>query len=516
MSSKTALFQRIVRQSGIYALGNIALKASGLVLALIYLNPAYLAVKEFGYFSLLIVTAQLGVFVVGLGLGTGMLKFMTDPDYEDRHDELPFTALSTTVVGSIVALVVLWLLSAPLASWLLDDASRSSLLTLMAVYVVFKVIGGIPMMLLRVKERAGWYVLAMVAEVLVLLGGAYYLLVVQGWGLTGLMTAYTISAGVGAVVLVGVMLKQVSWRFDQKLVGVLIRFGFPLVLASFAGWFLNAGDRYLLKWLTDAETVGLYEWAARLAGVLNMLFVQSFNLAFAVIGLKALGDRNSDGQVHQETLRHYIIWTGWAALGLSLLAYDVTNILPADPIYLQAESLVLLLALGFMAYGVYYVIINILYASGRTKAVSMNVVAAAVLNALLNIVMIPFWGALGAAVATFAAYLALGVGASYFAKQESRVRFPWRVFSLVIFTICGLYFLGRPSLDWSMEARLGIRILIIAIYPIGMLALRLYTVQDLQKGWRLAQTWMQQDKGAPAVKEMRNTEHDSDLGSTSS
>jgi O-antigen/teichoic acid export membrane protein len=341
------------------------------------------------------------------------------------------------------------------------------------------------MMLLRVQERAGWYILAMVAEVLVLIGAAYVFMVVQGLGLTGLMMAYALSAGVGAVVLVAVMLGVVPWRFERRLVQVLIAFGMPLVVASFAGWFLNAGDRYLLKWLTDATTVGLYEWAARLAGVLNMLFVQSFNLAFSVIGLKKLGTDARDGQMHRQTLRHYVVWTGWAVLGLSLLSYDLTRLLPADPLYLQAETIVLLLALGFMNYGIYYVIINVVYATGRTGVISLNVLFAALLNAGLNIALIPPLGVMGAALATFVAYLALALGAAYFTKQDLHVRFPWRAFLIVVPLVVGLYWLGRPSIDWSFGLRFAARAALVVAYPLLILLTRLYTWAEVRGVWQV-------------------------------
>ena len=479
------VLSRLLRQSGWYALGNFGVKLSGLLLAVLYLNPAYITVKGFGYFSLLLFTAKFCTFVAGLGLGTGLLKFMADPEYEQEYEALPFTTLLATLSASGVALLVLWQLAPSLAGLILDSPAQAGLMHLMALYAIFKVIGQIPLTLLRVQERAGWHVIATVAEVVVLIGAAYVLMVERKQGVTGLMGAHTVAAGVSAVVLVGLMLTQVPWRFEQRLVRPLIRFGAPLVIASLAGWFLNAGDRYLLKWLTDAATVGLYEWAARLAGVLNMLFVQSFNLAFTVIGLKTLGEGPSDGRVHRQTLRHYIIWTGWAALGLALLAYDLTRLLPADATYLQADTLVLLLALGFMNYGVYYVIINVVYAAGRTKAVSVNVLGAAVLNGVLNLALIPFLGAFGAALATVLSYLALGVGAAYFARKgtQTPVGFPWGVYVVVLGLVGGLYVLGLPSLDWSVFGRMGLRAGLILAYPLLIVLMGLYTREDLQRVW---------------------------------
>lgn len=482
----TGIFLSLIRQSGIYALSNIALKASGLVLAVVYLNPNYLPIEEFGYFSLLIVTAQFGICVIGLGLGTGILKFMTDPDFEEYHEALPFTALIVTLCVSVVALVAFGLMAAPIAELMLGSSARAPLIYIMAAYTVLKVVGGIPLMLLRVQERTGWYAVTVVGEMLMILGGVYLLMVQMNQGLLGLLSAYAIAAGLSTTVLVTLIMVRVSWRFEQRLVRPLIRFGFPLVIASLAGWFLNAGDRYLLLWLVDTATVGIYEWGARLAGTVNMLFAQSFNLAFAVIGLKSLGTKISNGGIHQRALRHYLIWTGWAVLGLSLCTYDLTVALPAADAYLQADSIVLALSLGFMNYGIYFVLINVVYAAGRSVAVSFNVIGAALINLVLNLVMIPQLGAFGAALSTYIAYLALALGSAYFARQGTKVRvsFPWKIFITVSGVVCGLYALGLPSLSWPVSARLATRAGLILVYPLLIMAIGLYTHAELRAFWK--------------------------------
>lgn len=483
------IWGRLIRQGGVYALGNLGLKASGLLLAFIYLNPAYLSVEAFGYFSLLIVTSQLGIYAAGLGIGQGLLKFMTDPNYRSIQSALPFTAVVSSAIAAAIILVILWLLAPVLAGLLLDTPERAGLLRLLAAYVALKVVGNIPLMVLRVREQAAWYVAALLAEMLVLLAAAYYLVVALGMGLTGFMLAYAISAGVSTAVRIAVVLVREAWQFEWRLVHRLIKFGVPLILASLASWFLNAGDRYLLKWLADAETVGLYEWAARIAGLLNMLFVQSFNLAFSVIGLKMLGGAEAGGGIHRRSFRHFVIWTGWTVLGLSFLTYDLTLLLPADAAYLRADDLVLLLALGFMAYGIYYIVVNVVYASGRTEAIGVNMLAASILNVLLNVLLIPIWGAFGAALTTFASYVALAYGAAYFARKHVDIRFPWKVLIIVTVFVCGLYLLGRPTSNWPTFQRVGVRVLLLLLYPVLVVSSGLYVREDLRKAWLKAGTW---------------------------
>ncbi len=478
------VFRRVVKQSGLYALGNVAVKAAGLLLAPILLNPAYLSIEAYGYFALLNVTAQLGIFVVGLGLGTGLLRYLTAGDVEHR-DALPFTALLTTLFAALIGAGLLWLLAAPLARLLLDDAGQARLIGWLAVYIGFKVVGGVPMVLLRVRERAGWYALAVMVEMGLLLAGVYVLLVMRGEGLEGVMRAYALAAGGSTVVLLMALLPRIPWRFERAFVGPLIRFGAPLVLAGLAGWFLNAGDRYLLSWLADPVTTGLYDWSARLAGVINMLFVQSFQLAFNVIGLKALGA--GDDRVHGRVYRHYVVWTGWAVLGLSLLTYDVMQVLvdhlDVSEHYLGAQGLVLPLALGFHAYGVYMIATNVLYATGDTGLIGFNVALAALLNAALNLLLIPWLGALGAALTTYMAYALLALLAVRQATRRHAVRFPFSVYARTVGLVGVLGSLGGLSGTLAPLHGFLLRLVLVLVYVPMLFGLRLYRWEEVKAGW---------------------------------
>lgn len=475
--------QRVIRQTGIYAVGNIAVKASGLILAPLYLNTSLLPAEGYGQLVLLEATAQIAVPVAGLGLATGMLRFMSEPE-ETRTPAIAFTTLTLTIVLAAAAFVILWIAAPLLGGFLLDDRSSTLLPRLMAGYASLRVIGTVPYMLLRVRERAGWYAISMIAEWTVLVAGVYYFLAVAHRGLEGVLIAYVASAAASAIAMTVFMLTHVEWRFNRKLVRRLLIFGAPLVLSAFAGLLLNVGDRYILKYLTDAETVGMYGWASRLGGAINMLFVQSFQLTFTVIGLKTIGAGNRS--LYRRTFRHYTIWTGWAVLGLSLLSYDLTLLLVelfgVDPFYLQADVMVLPIALGFMGYGVYIVVNNVLYATNLTHVISLNVATAAAANVALNFALIPYLGAYGAALATTASYALLAGLSARIAEKQIHVGYPWRILFIVLALIISLYIAGYFTTAWDAVPRLIFRTFLIASYIPLVLLSGLYTRQDIQKG----------------------------------
>lgn len=476
-------FGRIISQSGAYALGNMALKLGGLLVLPLYVN--WLSEADFGYFSLLDVTARLLTLVVGLGLASGLQRFATQETDAATRRALPFTTLVLSVGAAGFAVMGLWAVAPALASVLLDDPDRALLVRFMAVFAALKVVQGIPMMFIRASERAVLYVAVTLVELVLLVGGVYVLLVVQARGLRGVMEAYVLSAGATTLVLTVLLLVRTPWRFRPTLIRPLMAFGLPLVLAGLGSLFLNFGDRYLLKWLADPATVGVYDWSARIGGTLNMLFVNSFQMAFGIIGLKALGHLGAEAApIYRRTFKHYVIWTGWGVLGVSLLAFDLTKLLARDPAYLAADVLVFPIALGYLMLGIYYIVFNVIFVRGQSRYIAGLVFAAAIANALLNVVLIPYLGALGAALSTLFAYtVQMGLMARR-AVREMAVRYPWGRLVHVLLLLVPLYLLGLATAPWDTVPRLAARLGLIAAYPMLTVLTGLYMREEVAVVWR--------------------------------
>ena len=79
----------------------------------------------------------------------------------------------------------------------------------------------------------------------------------------------------------------------------------------------------------------------------------------------------------------------------------------------------------FLAYGLYIIANNVLYATGHTGTIGTNVLMAALLNAGLNVLWIPWLGAMGAALATLGAYTVLAGWSMWVAERKMPVGYPW-------------------------------------------------------------------------------------------
>ena len=479
------MLRRLARQSSVYAVANVAAKLSGFVLMAYYGDTAIMPEAEFGYLDGLNAVMAFSLLIAGVGLPLGIIRFASSPTLDDaERAAVPATALALAVGAGLAFAAAGWALATPAAGLFLEDTGQAEAMRWLAVYVGFKTVSDVSYTVLRQRERAGVFALVGAAEAALLVVSVIYFLL-DGQGLVGVMRGYALSAAVGAAVLTPLLLAHVDRRVRWDLVGPMLSFGVPLIASGLAGRFLNLGDRYLIIYLLSAEANAPYGWAARFGGVVNTLLVQSFVLAFTVLGMKSL-DETGRPDLHRQAFRHLAALAGWVVLGLGLFVVDVSRLLTDNPAYIETEGLVVLVAGGFGFYGLYYVAVNVLYAAGRTRVVAASVGAAAVLNLALNLVLIPTVGVAGAALATLVSYAALAVGTARLAQATMAVDYPWRALVAVSALTVGLWLVGTATADWSTAARLAARAGLALAYLPGLVLLGVYDRGDLRRGLALA------------------------------
>ena len=403
---------RLFRKSGTYALVGVVAKGSGAVLTVFYVNTAYLPVEGYGYLGALRAVMAAGLLVASAGLPLALIRFGTSAAVSDaERAAVPVTALGLAAGLGALAAAVLWAGAPTVAGWLTEGGGAVEPVRWVAPYVWLQAVAGVSYAVLRQHEEAGRYVLASAVEAAALVAAVLYFLVVRGEGLVGVLKGHVVAAAVVAAVLTAGLLRRASWRPDWRLVRPMLAFGAPLVVSGLAGRFLYLGDRLVLVRLAGLEATGTYEFAAQFGSLVHTFLVQGFQLSFTVVGMKAFGGPET-AALYRRSFRHFATVAAWAALGVGLFANSVAGLFATDPAYLDIDGTAALVAGGFGFNGLYAVTVSMLYAAERTRRVAVNVVASALLNLGLNLVLVPRLGIAGAALATLVAYAVLAVWTS--------------------------------------------------------------------------------------------------------
>ncbi len=229
--------------------------------------------------------------------------------------------------------------------------------------------------------------------------------------------AYLISALIaGGIVWRYALKKGFRYSFDTQLIKRILRESLPFAIATLLMSIYNRTDGYMIALLIEGDPgkaqVGTYASAFRLLDAANM-----FAILFATILLPMFSRQIKARQfadVRQLTiLSARIMFVGAVALSASCYVYrhEIIHLLytEANTQYVQTFGL---LIWSFIAISSVYVTGTLLTAAGRLKSFNQIALLGVSLNILLNYLLIPQQGALGAALATLATQLLMAIGAA--------------------------------------------------------------------------------------------------------
>jgi len=240
---------------------------------------------------------------------------------------------------------------------------------------------------------------------LVYLGGTVWLLWL-GWGVFGAFVAMAAGPLAAAAILLAAFRRQVGPPRSQGLAGAarLIRDGLPFGLhRAFMGAYL-AGDVLVIQWFcTDAE-LGAYGAAA--------LFLVQIPLAQVLIKAiyptlsQAISRPDDAGAELGLAVRLLLVASLPIAVGGAMVAPELIALLFGPDFGAAVPLLVVLLPVLPLRF------VNLttgaaLSALDRQPRRTRAILVIASFNLILNVLMVPYWGALGAAIATVIAEVAL-------------------------------------------------------------------------------------------------------------
>ncbi len=195
--------------------------------------------------------------------------------------------------------------------------------------------------------------------------------------------------------------RHIDWRVLRP----YLLFGAPLVLNAVANWLLSISDRYFLSIWVDTQHTADYILSYQLAGSI-IAYPMSFYLAVFVPRALLIEQRHGLPAALHFVSRSRAKFLPWVPLFWVLSAGTVVGIkyfFYRD--YALDIGVVVLISLAHLVHAVGHFYFKDLELTGRTLSTTLAIGAGALVNVLCNLLLIPRFGTLGAAVATLLGYL---------------------------------------------------------------------------------------------------------------
>lgn len=392
------------------------------------LSPAdYGALDLLSYFSVLL------PLIMGAGLDQAVGRFYLDTNDDQEKKRIASTVfIFNIVIFSLLIPIVLPLSKYLAHNWLDDQISVKTIILVFAftwVHALFYIANNQLKYLFLSRE----YAVSNIGNTVISTILSFIFIVNYKLGIFGVFLGQIIGQGIFTIISLYYARNCYGFIFHIDVLKKMLTYSLPLVPGTLAFYVMQYFDRYALNDLNSLQDVGIYGIGARVATLVN-LFLMGFQGAWHPLVMDTF--RESDAKyIFRNVFNYYLYIVLIILIGLSLFSKEILMLFTTK-VFSEGFVVVPLLVLaailasigGYFTYGIqiekkshYRLMINI---------------ATVLLNIILNYLLIPFMGIVGAALATVFSFLFLSIISMIISQKLYHVPYKWlKVFSVFIFAV---------------------------------------------------------------------------------
>ena len=464
----------IARHGLVYGLGNVSQQLIGFILLPVYTSR--LSTSDYGLLALLMAFSTLLGVLLGMGLSTTLFRFFFRQNDEQSRRQVVSTTLFWLIGVGVIEILAIWLTAKRLSEWIFNTDQYAVHLSLVAVTLALNLLRSVPLAVLRAQKRAGHYTGLVLSLFVFGIFANIYVVIVLEMGVLGILMANAVTAFLFIIVGLVLCRQFIRLTLSRDMLIAMLRYTIPLVPAALGIYILQRSDRWFLQHYVTLSAVGIYSLGYQFGNIITMTLVQPFQLIWLPLVFE-MWQKKDAKLFYERMLTYFSLFAFWIGLGVSLFSKEVIWI-ATKPAYHEAYAVVSWITLSSILYGGYYVVNIGIFLVDKTSYAMWIVGMAAVVNIVLNFLLIPSFGAMGAAIATALSYLALFIIAWQVNRRVLPLNYEWRRISKILVAFALLMACGEYPYE-NIYLGLALKFILVIAYWGLLLLFRFFQTNEL-------------------------------------
>ncbi|MGG4466538.1 oligosaccharide flippase family protein [Paenibacillus alvei] len=422
----------LYKNTMLYSIGNLLTKVINFCMLPLY--TFYLTTNEFGRFDLFNSIILVAVPIVSFQLSDAVFRHLIEETELKNKKRVVTTSFSGLTVNVIFFLAVIYI-----GLWGYGQQISKEIL-LISFFAIAQLYLNYFQYLIRGLRKNAQFAFSGAINSIVLAVINIVLLVVFNMGYIGLIISNIIALMVTIVYIILSSKVYVYFDFrkvDTGLYKELIKYSIPLIPNLLCWWVINLSDRLLITKYLGLDQNGIYAIAYRFSTLLY--FVTSvFNQAWQESAILSFNNKERNSYYTQVFNKYltFLFTTMIIVFPMILLAFnylfseDYQNAIPVIPL--------LLYAVVFSTFSSFYG--TGFQSSKNTMGALLSSVLAAVINFLLNILLIPKIGLVGSGLSTLISFAVMWIMRIFQTKKYFSIKI--NIYKIIKLLVLNLVYLG--------------------------------------------------------------------------
>jgi O-antigen/teichoic acid export membrane protein len=391
-------YKLFAQRVGLIGITNLLVNLRGLILIPILTKT--LGAEGYGLWAQVIVTISLIPPLVTLNLHGAMVRFLAAERDRKEIQEGFYSSSVLIFFVSLLASSILFIFSEPIAASLFGGATE--VVKLIAIIIPFWNLDTTLFSLFTAFNQMKRYSIFRIAETFGEVGLVAYM-VLSGFGIYGALISLLIIRIVIILVMSVVVLKEIGVKIpDFSKLKSYLSYGLPVVPSIIFSWIAASSDRYVIVYFWGIAPVGIYSAAYNISQAAIYMFLAPISFVLVPTLCRLYDDKKMEEvKTHlRYSLKYFLMFAIPVAFGVSVLAKQLLTILATSEFVYTGSVVIPFVALSMVFSGFCSIIGSIFMLVKKTKIYGLIWGMAALTNLSLNIVLVPYIGILGAAIAT--------------------------------------------------------------------------------------------------------------------
>lgn len=467
--------KKISKHTLIYGIGMILGKAIGFFLIPLYTR--YLEPKEYGIIEMIDVSGYILGYFLFLGIDEAILKYYNKAEKKDEKDEVVSTAIIFITIFGSICLLFLFPFKELAAQYILGSENYSDLFVILFLNICIGSSLGITRIIIRAQQKSLFFIIISLTSTVMQVSLNIYFIAILHLGIKGILYSTLITSTLMGYALNIYILNQTGFKFKLTRLFEMIKYGIPFVPAGIMAFILNWSDRYFLRVYSDMEAIGLYSLGYKMGMIITFLVTVPFSFIWNSY-IFEIEKKSNSRQIYARFATYFLFLLCSSGLLISVYSRELIIIM-ASPSYLDAYKVVPLIVLSMIFVNANTVFKVGLLISGKTGYLPLANGLAAIINILLNFILIPQYGMMGAAYSTVISFFIYITIILYTAQKKYYIEFEFsrimKIFLAGTITFAISFWVTMPD---SLFLSIAIKAGILLILPTILYITRFFAIEE--------------------------------------
>lgn len=420
--------KELVKNTLILSIGSFLPKFTGLVT--IPIITGFLTKVEYGTYDLITTLVALLLPVVTLQIQSAAFRFLIDcRDNEEEKKKVISNIYLFIVPISLFALAILYLVL-----YKIDTQIR----ILIALYFFVDIFLSATQQIIRGLSNNKLFSISSVIQSIGNMILVVLTVLIGGQGLRGVLISYITATSIGILFLFlrGKIINEIDFRLHSSTtIKRMLGYSWPMIPNTLSNWVLSASDRLVLTAFMGLEAVAIYGAANKIPALLGIV-QGTFAFAWQENASLALSDDDVEKYYSNMFDRIFCIVAGIMSLLIGATPVLFSIFIQGD--YSEAYSQLPILTMGVFFSTISAFMGGIYVAHKRTKNVGITTMIAALINLLIDFMLVRKIGIYAASISTLVSYALLTIYRMYDVKKFQKINYKNKKIVTILIALCAM------------------------------------------------------------------------------